>query len=77
MTRSKRRTPVIGITTARSDKPFKVSEHRAERRKTRVVVKRSEDGDDPRLHGAPYGNPYSAPKDGKQMVDPKSRWMLK
>jgi hypothetical protein len=42
-----------------------------------VVVKQTADGDDPRLHGAPFGDPWLAPKDGKQHIDPDSKWMRK
>jgi len=41
MSRSRRKTAIIGLTTAPSDKPFKVDEHRAERHAVRAVVKRS------------------------------------
>jgi hypothetical protein len=46
MSRSRRKTAIIGVTTAPSDKPFKVDEHRAERHAVRAVVKRSLDSDD-------------------------------
>lgn len=68
MSRSRRKNPCAGITTARSDKPFKVQEHRAERRVARQVVKSSCDDSDPRLFAA-YGDPWRAPKDGKQWWD--------
>ncbi|SRR5258708_788715 len=45
MSRSRRKTAVIGVTTAPSDKPLKVDEHRAERHAVRAVVKRSLDKD--------------------------------
>jgi hypothetical protein len=54
MSRSRRKTPIIGMTTAPSDKAFKVDEHRAERHAVRAVVKRSLDSDDRALH-APCG----------------------
>ena len=65
MSRSRRKNPCAGITTARSDKPFKVQEHRAERRATRQIVTSSQDDADPRLFSV-YGDPWKAPKDGKQ-----------
>jgi hypothetical protein len=77
MSRSRRKTPVIGLTTARSDKPFKVDEHRKERRGVRTKLASGVDADDRRLHSKVYGDPWNAPKDGKQMVDPKSKWMRK
>ena len=77
MSRSRRKTAIIGVTTAPSDKPFKVDEHRAERHAVRAVVKRSLDSDDRALHSKVYGDPWKSPKDGKQMVDPHSKWMRK
>jgi hypothetical protein len=77
MSRSRRKTAIIGLTTTPSDKPFKVDEHRAERHAVRAMVKRSLDGDDRALHSKVYGAPWKSPKDGKQMVDPKSKWMRK
>jgi hypothetical protein len=38
MSRSRRKTAIIGVTTAPSDKPFKVDEHRAERHAVRAVA---------------------------------------
>jgi hypothetical protein len=64
VSRSRKKTPVHGITTARSDKPYKVDEHRRERSAARRIVKQTADGDDPRLHKV-YGDPWGAPKDGK------------
>lgn len=77
MSRSKRKTPLIGLTTAQSDKPFKIDEHRSERRRARVLFQSTLDADDRRLHSKVYGDPWNAPKDGKQWVDPKSKWMRK
>jgi hypothetical protein len=74
MSRSRRKTAIIGMTTAPSDKPFKVDEHRAERHAVRAVVKRSIDSDDRALHSKVYGDPWKSPKDDKQMVDPNSKW---
>jgi hypothetical protein len=65
MSRSRRKTPIIGITSAPSDKPWKVAEHKRERRVTRAVLALSLDGDDARLHGRNYGDPWCSEKDGK------------
>jgi hypothetical protein len=46
MSRSRRKTPIIGMTTAPSDKQFKIDEHRTEHHTVRVAVKRSLDSDD-------------------------------
>jgi hypothetical protein len=67
MSRSRRKTSFNGITTAASDKPFKVDEHRAERHAVRATIKHSLDGDDRALYSKVYGDPWKAPKDGKQM----------
>jgi hypothetical protein len=77
MSRSRRKTPVIGMTTAPSDKPFKVDEHRAERHAVRATIKHSLDGDHSALYSKVYGDPWKAPKDGKQMVEPGSKSMRK
>jgi hypothetical protein len=59
MSRSRRKTAIIGVTTAPTDKPFKVDEHRAERHAVRAVVKRkrSLDSDDRAWRSKVYGNP--------------------
>jgi hypothetical protein len=56
MARSRRKTPLVGVTTARGDKPFKVDEHRSERRTVRVTVRKTLDGDDRTLHAKRYGD---------------------
>ncbi len=68
MSRSRRKNPCAGITTARSDKPFKVQEHRAERRAVGVTLRTTLDQDAPALQHV-YGDPWRAPKDGKQWWD--------
>ena len=68
MSRSFRKTPIIGITTAESDKPFKQREHQRERSAAKIAIAR---GDDP-LPPKAYGNPWSAEKDGKQYIS--DRW---
>ena len=67
MSRSRKKMPVTGITCAESDKPFKVAEHRRERRHVAVQLHVNPDDAAPRLHPAPFGNPWAAPKDGKQI----------
>jgi hypothetical protein len=42
-----------------------------------VTVKRLLDSDDKALHSKVYGDPWRSPKDGKQMVNPNSKWMRK
>lgn len=52
------------MTTASSDKPWKVMGHRAARREARQLLRATEDGD-VTPHPKKHGNPWSAPKDGK------------
>lgn len=74
MTRSRRKTPIIGITTAESEKDFKQIEHRRERRKVHSAVKSGEEAPDHRH----FGNPWSGPKDGRQFLhEPNERLMRK
>ena len=73
MSRSRKKRPGGGIAIADSDKPFKVLEHRRERRKASSSLKR---GEDPPVEV--YGNPWKAPKDGKQFwIDHDAKWMRK
>lgn len=66
MSRSRKKIPIVGMTTVRSDQPFKRDEHRRERRTVRALLGLSLDGDHKRLHKEHYGDPAKAPKDGKQ-----------
>lgn len=76
MSRSRKKEPGGGLTVADSDKPYKLQEHRRERRQAAAALRR---GEEPPV--ADYGNPYHAPKDGRQFwpegpqADPK--WMRK
>jgi hypothetical protein len=73
MSRSRKKRPGGGIAIADSDKPFKVIEHRRERRQAYAALK---GGEDP--PAVVYGNPWKAPKDGKTYwVDPDPKWMRK
>lgn len=64
MSRSKRKVPIAGITTARTEKPYKVDEHRSERRTARTRIKSGRPDDIP--HPKVFGNPWNGPKDGKR-----------
>ncbi|MBB6470251.1 hypothetical protein IHE39_06355 [Aminobacter carboxidus] len=64
MSRSRRKTPIVGMTTAESDKPFKQAEHRRERRAVKAVVKAGEEPPAPKE----FGNPWAGEKDGKQWL---------
>jgi len=70
MARSKRKTPIIGITGATSEKAEKQAAHRKERRKVRGVLSgRAETELLP--HTREVSNPWSMSKDGKTYVGGK------
>lgn len=64
MSRSRRRTPITGMTTEPSDKPGKVLAHRAARRLVRQTLHETGDGD-ALPHPKQHGDPWLMPKDGK------------
>lgn len=66
MSRSYRKTPIRGITTATSDKAFKKAEHKRARRALSACDLETDEAP----AGKQYGNPWDAPKDGKQWIDP-------
>jgi hypothetical protein len=61
MSRSRRKTPVFGNTTAESDKWFKTHENRRQRRTVRELLPVTDDLPDPKK----FGNPWASQKDGK------------
>ena len=67
MSRSYRKTPICGMTTKDSDKLFKKASHKRARRAVNALDLRA---DDPPAEKA-IGNPWGAPKDGKQWIDAK------
>ncbi|PZT89410.1 MAG: hypothetical protein DI637_06380 [Citromicrobium sp.] len=62
MSRSRRKTPVMPITTAESDKAYKTREHRRERAHVREALAQGNESKHPKA----FGNPWSGDKDGKQ-----------
>ena len=73
MSRSRKKQPGGGIAIADSDKPYKTAEHRRERRQATAALRHGEEPP-----ATDYGNPYHAPKDGKQFwQDPDPKWMRK
>ncbi|MDW3223416.1 MAG: hypothetical protein R8G34_11105 [Paracoccaceae bacterium] len=66
MSRSRRKTPIIGITTAQSDKRFKKAEHKRARRKLKAADLTEDTPPDPKA----FGNPWASDNDGKQRIDP-------
>ena len=77
MARSVRKNPIFGFSCAESDKPYKVDEHRRERRVSRAILNVVQDGDHPALHKINFGDPCKAPKDGKQFSRLHSRELRK
>lgn len=72
MSRSRRRTPRVGITTARSEKQDKLKAHRRERRGVKVALsKGAEDHELP--HRREVGDPWKMAKDGKAYLGQKAR----
>ncbi len=71
MSNSRKNAPVSSITTARSEKDYKRTENRAQRRRSRQVLAESDELSD-LPHGRQYGNPWCGPKDGKLRFDPKA-----
>lgn len=61
MSRSRKKSPAGGITSADSDKPFKVAEHRRERRAAKAGIAAGQEPEHPRA----FGNPWHGEKDGK------------
>ncbi|PTD20431.1 hypothetical protein [Sphingomonas fennica] len=61
MSRSRRKIPIAGVTTAASDKPFKQSEHGRERTAAKIALAK---GDEPASRKA-FGDPWRGEKDGK------------
>lgn len=79
MSRSRKKTPIISHTKADSDKPFKVQEHKRERRTVKHHLTKDQDYDSMVLPDQErFGNEWNAPKDGKSWTDrPKDKWMRK
>jgi hypothetical protein len=69
MARSKRKTPVIAITTATSEKDNKLASHRKIRRAVRKIIPVTTDSIMP--FEKELTNTYSMSKDGKLRFDPK------
>jgi hypothetical protein len=69
MSCSRRHTPIVGITTAKSDKRDKVRAHRRERRAVKVQLQqqRTDEALPPRQA---FGHAWDFAKDGKQHIDP-------
>ena len=75
MSRSRRKTPVRGITTSESEKSDKQMAHRRERRLVRVVV-HIEPEAELMPHERELSNPWAMAKDGKMRFDPTTHKAL-
>ena len=72
MTRSSRQTPVVAITTCRSEKRDKRFANRACRRALNVALSGNRDGETVLPEMRDVSNPYTMDKDGKQWLG--ERW---
>lgn len=73
MTRSHKKVPITGITTADSDKAFKKREHRRERSAVRDALAT---GSEP-PHPKGFGDPWDGDKDGKRYVNDDQEAVLR
>ena len=67
MARSRRKTPIVGITGAVSEKAEKQAAHRKERRKVRAVLAQAPEAE-VLPHAREVSDPWSMSKDGKTYV---------
>lgn len=78
MSRSRRKTPIFGHTTAESDHPWKKQAARALRRSAKQRLEATLDADRFAAKRWDLVNPWSSQKDGKfYSCDPQVRWMRK
>jgi len=70
MSRSRRHTPIAGVTKSKSDKRDKVLAHRRQRRRVRTALA---SGVAEVITRRKAGDVWSVAKDGKQRFDPR-RW---
>lgn len=75
MSRSRKKTPITGITTATSEKQEKLANHRRERRCVRQVLV-ADPAPEVLPHSRELSNPWAMAKDGKvyraSWKDPKA-----
>ena len=64
MSRSRRKTPIFGNTTSRSEKEYKRQENRRRRRKDNILLDQAEE--DGYTSDKEFGNRWGGPKDGRQ-----------
>jgi hypothetical protein len=64
MSRSRKHTPIAGMTCAESEKSFKRAEHQRERAQVRQTLRTTAD-ETSIVSSKTFGNPWAGPKDGK------------
>lgn len=77
MSRSRRRTPICGLTTARSEADDKRIWHKRARARIRMLIHRAGADDTPVLDQREVSNPWSMAKDGRQRLEPGTPWFDK
>lgn len=78
MSRSRKKSPFVGYTTARSDQPWKAKAARAFRHAAEQGLRADPEGAMLPVKRWARVNPWDAPKDGKQRVgDAASKWLRK
>jgi hypothetical protein len=73
MSNSRKKTPIIGMTSARSDKPYKRAEHSRQRSAVKVALSQGRELPSPRL----FGDECSSEKDGKQYCPGRPEFLRK
>lgn len=78
MSRSRKKSPFTGFTTAMSDQPWKAKAAHAFRHSAKRALDADPDGAGLPVKRWFVVNPWDAPKDGKQWVrDARSNWLRK
>jgi hypothetical protein len=78
MSRSRRKTPIFGFTTAESDASWKAKAARRLRHKVKQVLTATLDADPFTGKRWEVVNPYDAPKDGKRWCGKvEAHWLRK
>lgn len=72
MSRSKRKTPIIGIAGSVGQHIFKKHESRAKRHRVRQYL--TSENYDKLPHDKEYGNEWSSPRDGKTWFGYDKQW---
>lgn len=65
MSRSRKKNPITGMTTAETEKEYKRQEHQRERAGVRAALADFDAEGEALPHPKEFGNPWAGPKDGK------------